>query len=251
MGNSLAEQTEMTELAGQPLYQKIAADLRLRIRDHEFTAGSYLPTEEKLCAHYRVSRFTIREALRQLQNEGLIARRRGAGTLIQHDRAIPQQQGQAAQPSSTSGPEPQLGTGRFGGSTTLVADERLAQRLGCAPGTRWLVKSAVSTSTSGTPTGLTEFYLAPPLRGIADRIRPGAEPVWQQIQRLGQTLGPVRMKIQSVTPVQTEARLLGVAALAPCLRIIYTCHDSEGEPVAIATHLHPGHSFAYETDLDG
>ncbi len=246
MNEALAEQKDLRGLAGQPLYQKIADDLRSRIREREFTAGTYLPTEEKLCAHYQVSRFTIREALRQLQVEGLIARRRGAGTLIQHDRAaVPQD---AAAPATDTETE-QLASGRFGGSTTLVADERLAQRLGCTPGSRWLVKSAVAASSAGTPSGLVEFYLGAPLKDIADQVQPGGAPLWEQLRTLGHTLGGVKMRVQSVTPVQTEARLLNVAALSPCLRITYVCRTPEGEALAIATHLHPGHSYAYETDL--
>jgi len=248
MEETLAEHAlATTGMVGQPLYQQIAANLRSRIKSHEFAAGSYLPTEEKLCAHYRVSRFTIREALRQLQVEGLIARRRGAGTLIQHDST--NAEADAPEPAGADGAE-QLAPGRFGGATTLIADERLARRLGCAPGSRWLVKSAVYAAACGTPTGLVEFYLAPPLKAVAEQIRPGPEPVWQQMRQLEQPLGQIHMKIQSVTPVQTEARLLNVAALAPCLRITYICHDPEGEMLAIATHLHPGHSFTYETALE-
>lgn len=244
---TLAEETGLQQLAGQPLYQKIAADLRSRIRGQEFAAGTYLPTEEKLCAHYRVSRFTIREALRQLQVEGLIARRRGAGTLIQHDTATAQQSEPAQNPGAES---EQFLAGRFGGATSLVADERLAQRLGCAPGSRWLVRSTVTTSASSAPTGLIEFYLGAPLKSVADRLHPGSGPIWEQLRELGHPVGPVQMRIQSVTPVQTEARLLNIAALSPCLRITYMCHSPDGEPLAIATHLHPGHSFAYETSLN-
>lgn len=244
---TLAEETGLRQLAGQPLYQKIAADLRSRIREQEFAAGTYLPTEEKLCAHYRVSRFTIREALRQLQVEGLIARRRGAGTLIQHEQAAAQP---SEAPQSPRAEAEQFISGRFGGATSLLADDRLAQRLGCAPGSRWLVRSTVTTSVSGIPTGLIEFYLGMPLKSIADRLHPGSGPIWEQLHELGHPVAPVKMRIQSVTPVQTEARLLNIAALSPCLRITYTCHSAEGEPLAIATHLHPGHSFAYESSLN-
>lgn len=242
----MAEETGLQQLAGQPLYQKIAADLRSRIRGQEFAAGTYLPTEEKLCTHYRVSRFTIREALRQLQVEGLIARRRGAGTLIQHDQAAAQQ---SEAPQGSGVEAEQFFAGRFGGATSLLADDRLAQRLGCAPGSRWLVRSAVTTSASGMPTGLIEFYLAAPLKSVADRLHPGSGPIWEQLRALGHPIGPVQMRIQSVTPVQTEARLLNIAALSPCLRITYTVHDPDSELLVIATHLHPGHSFAYETSL--
>lgn len=249
MDETLAVQGSITPALAeqQPLYQRIAADLRARIRNQEFAAGAYLPTEERLCAYYQVSRFTIREALRQLQTDGLITRRRGAGTLIQHDGAAITPPAPEEALAADAG---QFAPGRFGGSTTLIANERLAQRLGCAPGSRWLVRSAVQTTAAdGTPTGLVEFYLSPTLARLAGKLQPGAEPMWQQLRQLGQPVEQTHLKVQSVTPVQTEARVLKIAALSPCLRLTYACRDPENTVVAIATHLHPGHSFAYETVL--
>lgn len=244
MGETLTEAALTTEQTGQPLYQQIARDLRARIASREFAAGTYLPTEEKLCAHYQVSRFTIREALRQLQAEGLIARRRGAGTLIRHEDARPQppEQPEADLEAVFGGI---LQPGRFGGATTLTADERLAQRFGCAIGSRWTVRSAVCAS----PSMLAEIYLPEHLKRLSVHLKPGHEPVWQQLKALGEPLARVRMKAQSVTPTQSEARLLGVAALSPCLRVIYTCFDPEEQLLACAVHLYPGHSYTCEIDL--
>ncbi|MGK2286578.1 GntR family transcriptional regulator [Pedomonas sp. V897] len=245
MSETLSEAAHIAELTGQPLYLQIAADLRARITSQEFAAGTYLPTEEKLCAHYQVSRFTIREALRQLQQEGLISRRRGAGTLIRHDGAAP---APVLDPQMSACPEPApmlLQPGRFGGATTLAADERLAQRLGCAVGSRWAIRSAVCAS----PTMLVEIFLPERLKQLAGQIQPGHEPVWQQLKALGEPPGRVRMKAQSVTPHQSEARLLGVAALSPCLRITYACLDLRDELMACAVHLYPGHCYTYESDI--
>jgi GntR family transcriptional regulator len=63
-----------------PLWAQIVADLRARI-----AAGAFderFPTDEELTASYGVSRQTAREAVRRLQAEGLLERRRGRGTTL-------------------------------------------------------------------------------------------------------------------------------------------------------------------------
>ena len=55
-----------------PLYQRIAADLRRAITTGELPPGSQLPTEQELGERYGVSRNTVRLALAQLTNEGVI-----------------------------------------------------------------------------------------------------------------------------------------------------------------------------------
>ena len=49
------------------------------ILDGSLSAGAHLPTEPELADHFRVSRATVREALKQLENEGTVIVRRGRG----------------------------------------------------------------------------------------------------------------------------------------------------------------------------
>lgn len=72
-----------------PRYVQMASTLRAAIRRGTFPIGSYLPTEHELCAQHSVSRHTAREALRVLLDEGLIERRRGAGTIVTQPPATP------------------------------------------------------------------------------------------------------------------------------------------------------------------
>ena len=58
-----------------PLWAQVLADLRTRMAAGEFEGG--FPTDEELRAHYGVSRQTVREAARRLQDEGVIVRSRG------------------------------------------------------------------------------------------------------------------------------------------------------------------------------
>ena len=65
-----------------PLYYRLEQDLRDRIRAAEFPGGAPLPTEQRLCEAYGVSRITVRRALDSLLSSGLIARRQGVGTFV-------------------------------------------------------------------------------------------------------------------------------------------------------------------------
>lgn len=63
-------------------YREIAAALRDRITGGEFASGTALPSESALCAEYGVARNTLRRALEQLTEEGLIEVRPGRGRVV-------------------------------------------------------------------------------------------------------------------------------------------------------------------------
>ena len=56
--------------------------LRERIASGGLSSGDALPPEQSLAAEHSVSRITVRRALAELEREGLINRRRGAGTFV-------------------------------------------------------------------------------------------------------------------------------------------------------------------------
>ena len=65
-----------------PSYHEVAADLRFKIRQGQYPAGSRLPTREQLCELYGVSNQTVDSAKILLRAEGLIIDRRKAGTFV-------------------------------------------------------------------------------------------------------------------------------------------------------------------------
>lgn len=65
-----------------PLYHRIFLVLRQRIADGEDPPGGQLAPEEDLAAEFQVSRATIRQAVGELVNAGLVSRRQGLGTFI-------------------------------------------------------------------------------------------------------------------------------------------------------------------------
>jgi len=68
------------------LYGRIASDLKQEIADGKHAIGARLPTEAALCVRYGASRYTVREALRELIDLGLIERRQGAGSKVIADK---------------------------------------------------------------------------------------------------------------------------------------------------------------------
>jgi len=64
------------------LAQRLVLELSQKIHSGEWSAGSKLPTEQALTEAHGVSRTTVREALSQLQAEGLVETRRGIGTFV-------------------------------------------------------------------------------------------------------------------------------------------------------------------------
>jgi GntR family transcriptional regulator len=69
-----SERKTLTEISEQ--------SLRQAIEKGTFSPGSQLPTEAELCQMLGVSRTVVREALRVLEEDGLVARRHGVGTFV-------------------------------------------------------------------------------------------------------------------------------------------------------------------------
>jgi GntR family transcriptional regulator len=68
-------------------YRQIADSLMRRIRHGEIGDGGRLPGEHELAETYEVSRSTIRQALAELQQAGLIETWTGAGSFVRYDNA--------------------------------------------------------------------------------------------------------------------------------------------------------------------
>src|SRR4051812_15460190 len=66
-----------------PLWYQVSQSLRASILGRPPNAPLRLPTEEALAVHYGVSVLTMRQALKELETEGLISRHRRHGTFIE------------------------------------------------------------------------------------------------------------------------------------------------------------------------
>src|SRR5262249_15991134 len=66
----------------RPVYKQIADHLRIAIERGRLREGDQLPSEAQLIDHYGVARMTIRNAMRLLQDEGLVTAEHGKGSYV-------------------------------------------------------------------------------------------------------------------------------------------------------------------------
>lgn len=69
-----------------PLYQQLMARLKNDILAGVYPSGARIPSEQLLCETYGVSRVTVRKAMLDLVQEGLLVRRQGKGTFVADER---------------------------------------------------------------------------------------------------------------------------------------------------------------------
>ena len=66
----------------EPIYMKIEKYLKDLIDSGEIKQGELLPSENKLCEKFNVTRMTVRSAFNNLVKEGYISRKRGIGSIV-------------------------------------------------------------------------------------------------------------------------------------------------------------------------
>jgi DNA-binding GntR family transcriptional regulator len=251
--NASSAEDEPGDLPGrasdQPRYVQVADELRTAITAGHFAEGDQLPTESALCERHGVSRFTVREALRRLQAEGLIRRRRGSGTIVDTGGQV------LRQPLSDVAELLQYAAGstfEFSVHGRIALSEAQAAEIGIGAGSRWVHLSGVRTlAPGGAAVAVTDVYINPDLEAYVPALRPGHETLFQQLgAAAGFRVVRVEQDIRAVAAGGREASLLGMARRAPVLRIIRIYKDESDRIVEISISAHPGDRFTYSMHSD-
>jgi GntR family transcriptional regulator, N-acetylglucosamine utilization regulator len=70
-----------------PFYFQLKQLIRDEIAGERWLPGERIPSEHALCDHFAVSRTTVRQALAELESEGLLVKRKGRGTFVAEPRS--------------------------------------------------------------------------------------------------------------------------------------------------------------------
>ena len=233
----------------QPRYLQLADQLRGDIAAGVFPDG--FPTENALCTRFGVSRFTVREALRALQGEGLIERKRGSGTIVQPAAA---RGGALHQPLSNVDELLQYAR------DTQVDFQRqgdgglppwIEEQVGWRDLARWARFWGVRRDAAGTPIATVIAYVHQMLDPYIESLRPNGGAIFRQIEALaGLRVARVAQDIKACAADAETAQHLSIEEGSPVLRIIRTYFDSDERAFEISVSYHPGDRFAYSMHIE-
>jgi GntR family transcriptional regulator len=233
-----------------PLYARLVQILKREIVSGVYPVGSNLPTEERLCRRFKVSRHTVREALRHLRGAGLVASRRGAGTTVTLPATA------AHYVHAVSSIEELVSYAQethyeMASSGIVVAERALARRLDCADGQRWLRLHGLRFAPGELePMCWTEVFVQEDYAGIARVMarRPG--PIYAWIEDLyGERIAQIDQVLSTRVVPAGLAATLGVAPDSLGVEVQRTYRLTSGAVAEIAFNLHPASRFRYAMTL--
>ena len=230
----------------KPRYLKIAETLRDEIRSGTHAVGARLTGETALCSRFGASRFTVREALRHLEEAGLIVRRRGSGTLVrsnevqvsyeQHIRSIDDLL------QYTNATRFQfLHTDRIGADATLAGWLNVGEGVECIHlhGIRYHRRT-------GAPYCLGEVYRRASWQGLPQGFARMEDALRQLMEKeFEQRIGRIEQSLSAVAMTDEQALELKVPVGTPGFRSVRRYFDLRGRLALVAVTLHPGPQFSY------
>jgi GntR family transcriptional regulator len=231
-----------------PLYAALEAQIAAGIAGGEFPVGSQLPTEDRLIQRFAVSRTTVRKAIQNLSDRGLIEIRRGTGTFVTQPR-ITQELTELTGFVEDMDALGHAATARLIDRIVVAADADVAEHLALAVGTRVMRIRRVRLA-NGVGMSLDETYL--PLE-IGEKIVTHdleAEPIFTLLeQRYDIPLVEAEYRLEAVAADQDVAAALGVEAGSPIFLIERTSYSAGDQPVDYEKLHYRGDLIRFRTRL--
>jgi len=248
LGQLLATQLE-TGGAERPRYQQIYAMLRDRIRNGQYPIGSNLPTEAEFCDEFGVSRYTVREALRRLVDQGMLARRQGSGSEIiaaePHRNFVHQVRSLADLFQYALDTHLDIRSIR-----KISLPAKIAVAVGGEAESPWLeIKSVRRIYENGEPICVTHSYIPDRLAWLEPEIPGCVGPFYALLEeRSGETIINASQEIGAEPMSKAIASSLRREVNAVSLRLLRRYSSRHGTLIA-SFNWHPGDCFTYSMEL--
>lgn len=236
----------MKRVKSPQLYVLAKDEILGYIHENDLTAGDLLPPESHFVSRLGISRGTLREAMRVLEEEGVVRRKQGIGTLI-CDATNPIR---STLDINESVSEMILGKGMKPGSkdteiNEIQAGKDLADRLNLKPGEPVVSLTRVRTA-NGIPVAYTIDFL--PL-GIASEDFPrtfkGGSLYTYMEEKIGIELTNSMLQIQPVKATKTIARALDIKPGSLLMLLKQTDTNTNNEPVLYSEEYFVADRFAF------
>lgn len=209
--------------------------------------GGRLPPERELSERFEVARETLRRCLRELELDGLLQRRQGAGTFVSGQPVV-------KQPLLMSFSEEMRQRGLIPSSEVLssrllAAGAKLAQRLKVMPGTQLLELRRLRLA-SDEPMALETVYLVHSRVPGFDAAVLATGSLYELLEdRYGLQIRAASQQLQATVLNEEEAEALGVAPFSPSLLVERLSHAGSGEVVEYAKTLYRADRYRFEVQV--
>ena len=232
-----------------PYYIQLIEALKEKISLGEWKVGDQLPSEPELCEIYGVSRTVVRQALREIELESLITRRKGKGTFIAEPKiseSLAQKLTGFYQDMVERGLEPVT---KVLHHEIVPANEKIADYLEVEPGTlvyeitrlRYVNEEPILLVTTYLP-----YELCPQLRDIDISDRSLYAFLEEECSIF---ISYGRRFIEAVLANETESRLLEIDIGAPLILLNSVSYLEDGTPIEYYHALHRGDRSRFEVEL--
>jgi GntR family transcriptional regulator len=213
---------------GMPAYQRIQGAIRQRIEDGELKPGDTVASERELAKVHGVSLMTARHALAGLEREGMVERRRGAGTFVAPPRIHFNKLMSYTEQMSSRGLAP---SSRVIASKIIDDEDEIAARLNLPAASR-MIKVERVRHTSEEPFALEACYLpADEFPGLV-RAPLGRSSLFATLERdYGVQITYSDEEVDATAADARVAQLLEVPRGSPVMRIRQVIHASNGKAV--------------------
>lgn len=232
-----------------PLYREVKRLLTQSLAEGEWQPGVALPSETRLAARFGVSIGTVRKAIDELVAERILVRHQGRGTFVaSHNARRTLFHFFHIVPAGGGKQQPQTELLSFERSR---ADADSAARLGIAPGAP-VFRVTNLLRLAGKPVVLDEIILpAERFPGLSEKMfRERDSTIYQLYQeRYGINVVRSAERLSAALAERASAKLLGVPAGSPLLRIRRTALTYHNVPVELRTSLVNTAEHEYFSDL--